>query len=66
MELQVVYHLQKDERRHTIQTKPELHVYKATPQNRLCLKSGQNSLYLDVFQTGSTLVLMVCFKVATV
>ena len=35
MELQVVYHLQKDERKHTIQTKPELHVYKATPQNRL-------------------------------
>ena len=49
MELQVVYHLQKDERKHTIQTKPELHVYKATPQNRLCLKSGQNSLHSRCF-----------------
>ena len=52
MELQVVYHLKRDERKHTIQTKPELHVYKATPQNRLyflCLKSGQNSLYSRCF-----------------
>lgn len=62
--LQVVYHLQKDERKHAIQTKPEIHVSKATPQNRPCLKSGQNNIpcIQDVFQTGSTLVLMICLR----
>ena len=69
MELQVVYHLQKDERKH--QFKPSQNYIYIKQHHKtdftFCFKKADKiPCILDVFQSGSTLVLMVCFKVAAI